>query len=335
MAKLFIGMPVFNGEKYVEQAIDSLLKQSYQDWQLLISDNCSTDKTLEICQRKAQDDQRISVFCQSDNIGAMNNFKFLVEQSSGEYFMWAAADDLWHENFVEKLITGLEENSDCSMAFCNPVIINVNGTVIERYPSFRKFGLDNQFDSVINFLRDPEVYGKANIVYSIYRTNFIKSIYSKHAMKEAWGSDMVFAFSCMCRSKIFINEDVLFYKRDRNYIDGDKMPPKIISIVCPDNYIFPLKQADQYINGLIFSAQNTVYEKITKTIMFLRKDLLKKNMIIRFRRAKEIIYNFLVLLSKLFNFSRYVEFIKKLHENKQELNIKNIFLKIKELIHSL
>ncbi|MDD4412691.1 MAG: glycosyltransferase family 2 protein [Patescibacteria group bacterium] len=335
MAKLFIGMPVFNGEKYVEQAIDSLLKQSYQDWQLLISDNCSTDKTLEICQRKARDDQRISIFCQSDNIGAMNNFKFLVEQSSGEYFMWAAADDLWHENFIEKLITGLEENGDCGMAFCNPVIINSGGKIVDMFLPFKRFTSDNQIDTVTTFLRDPEISGKANLVYSVYRTEFIKQLYKIYPMNEHWGTDMIFVFCCLCRTKLFICDDVLFFKRERHYKNNKEAKINIADMTHGDNYIFPLKYANEYINDIILTAKDTPYERLAETIMMLRKDLLKRNIIMKIKRIKLFIVNIFILIKKFLDFSRYEKFINKLQKNNKRLIPRVVFKRIKELINGL
>jgi glycosyltransferase involved in cell wall biosynthesis len=85
-----IGMPVYNGEKYIREALDSLLAQTFTDFELIISDNASTDSTSNICKEYAIRDSRIRYIRQHKNIGAIANFKFLLEQASGDFFMWAA-----------------------------------------------------------------------------------------------------------------------------------------------------------------------------------------------------------------------------------------------------
>lgn len=105
-------MPVFNAEKTIEPVIKSLINQTYSNFELLISDNCSTDSTTFICNFFASIDRRIKYVKQSCNIGAGENFKYVFDHSKGEYFMWAAADDIRSENFIEKNLTFLLNNQD-------------------------------------------------------------------------------------------------------------------------------------------------------------------------------------------------------------------------------
>jgi glycosyltransferase involved in cell wall biosynthesis len=87
--RLSIGMPVFNGEKYLKEALDSILAQTYSDFELLISDNASTDRTEQICREYAAKDRRIRYYRNEKNIGAPKNFNRVFELSSGKYFRWA------------------------------------------------------------------------------------------------------------------------------------------------------------------------------------------------------------------------------------------------------
>lgn len=119
--QISIGMPVYNGEMYIHQALDSLLTQDYENFQLTISDNASTDATGEICKKYANNDKRIKYVRQKENLGATDNFKFVLEQSTGEYFMWAAHDDEWHPKFIDTLIKILESNENVSVAFCQTI----------------------------------------------------------------------------------------------------------------------------------------------------------------------------------------------------------------------
>lgn len=107
-----IGMPVYNGEKFIRAALDSLLAQTFTDFKLIISDNASTDGTSKICKEYARADNRISFVRQHENIGATKNFAFVLNESSEKYFMWAAADDFWSEDFLECNISFLEKNTD-------------------------------------------------------------------------------------------------------------------------------------------------------------------------------------------------------------------------------
>ena len=92
-AAVSIGMPVYNGEKYIREALDSLLGQSFTGFELIISDNASTDGTEAICQQYAAKDSRIRYVRQPVNLGALDNFTFVLDEARGGYFMWAAADD--------------------------------------------------------------------------------------------------------------------------------------------------------------------------------------------------------------------------------------------------
>jgi glycosyltransferase involved in cell wall biosynthesis len=92
--KVSIGMPVYNGEPFIREALDSLLAQTFTDFELIISDNASTDGTEAICREYAAKDDRIRYVRQPENRGALANFQFVLDEAVGEYFMWAAADDI-------------------------------------------------------------------------------------------------------------------------------------------------------------------------------------------------------------------------------------------------
>ena len=109
--KLSIGMPVYNGELFIERAIESILAQTFTDFELIISDNASTDSTHEICQSFSKKDNRIRIFKQEKNIGVHRNFYFLLSQARGEYFAWAAVDDYLDKDFMEKNLKVLESNN--------------------------------------------------------------------------------------------------------------------------------------------------------------------------------------------------------------------------------
>lgn len=110
--RLTIGLPVYNGARWIASALDSLLSQSFRDFELIISDNCSTDATASICEAYARRDARIRLVRQSVNRGLVWNWNHVFEISSSEYFKWSACDDIYHPHFLERCIAVLDSNPD-------------------------------------------------------------------------------------------------------------------------------------------------------------------------------------------------------------------------------
>jgi glycosyltransferase involved in cell wall biosynthesis len=104
MHKVSIGMPVWNGETFVSQAIESILGQTYGDLELIISDNASTDGTSEICRSCANRDRRIRYIRQENNIGAAPNHHEVFRHSSGRYFKWSCHDDFLAPEFINECV---------------------------------------------------------------------------------------------------------------------------------------------------------------------------------------------------------------------------------------
>lgn len=107
--KLSIGFPVYNGEKYLRSALDSILQQDYTDFEIIISDNASQDSTGEICRRYAETDNRIRYQRLEVNQGAARNYKIVFEQARGEYFKWAAHDDVCLPGFLRRCVEVLDQ----------------------------------------------------------------------------------------------------------------------------------------------------------------------------------------------------------------------------------
>jgi len=117
MATVTIGLPVFNGEAFLRRAVDSILAQTYADFELLISDNCSTDGTAGICQSHLLAHQRVRYLRQPENIGAAKNYNKLVALSSSKYFKWAAHDDVMAPRFLEECLRALEQDPGVVLHF--------------------------------------------------------------------------------------------------------------------------------------------------------------------------------------------------------------------------
>ncbi|MCP3919680.1 MAG: glycosyltransferase family 2 protein [bacterium] len=116
MPRVSIGLPVYNYAQFVGNAIEGVLAQTFEDFELIICDNASTDRTGEICQRYAERDARIQYHRHPENIGAAANFNSTFEKSSGEYFKWLAADDGIEPGFLEKAVAVLDADPTVEIA---------------------------------------------------------------------------------------------------------------------------------------------------------------------------------------------------------------------------
>jgi len=127
---LSIGMPVFNGARYLQEAIESLLTQTFVDFELIISDNASTDPTREICLENARRDSRIRYVRQSHNVGGPRNWNFVAEEACGRYFKWASANDLHDRKFVERCLNLLDEDRQIVLCYADTMLIDEHGVVL-------------------------------------------------------------------------------------------------------------------------------------------------------------------------------------------------------------
>ena len=112
-----IGMPVFNGARYLEAAVSSALEQDYPDLEVVIADNGSSDQTVEIARSFAERDPRVRVYQHSENLGAARNYNFVVDEARGRYFRWLAHDDLCGPGLVRQAVELLDSRPDCVLAF--------------------------------------------------------------------------------------------------------------------------------------------------------------------------------------------------------------------------
>jgi glycosyltransferase involved in cell wall biosynthesis len=134
--RLSIGLPVYNGESFLAESIESLLGQSYEDFELIISDNASHDGTEGICRRYADQDARIRYFRQPHNIGSAPNHNFVIEQARGELFKHASHDDLYARDLLRLCVAALDEHPHVVLAHSWSAVIDSSGAVTKlvEYP---------------------------------------------------------------------------------------------------------------------------------------------------------------------------------------------------------
>jgi glycosyltransferase involved in cell wall biosynthesis len=131
--RLSIGLPVRNGERFIAESIEALLGQSYTDFELIVSDNNSTDSTGDICRRYAKEDSRIRYHRQPHNVGLAPNHNFVVQEARGEFFKWAAGDDLYARDLLERCVAALDEYPDVVLVHSWSVRIDTSGRVTKAF----------------------------------------------------------------------------------------------------------------------------------------------------------------------------------------------------------
>ena len=135
MPRVSIGIPVFNGENYLEQAMRSALDQTFDDLELIVADNASTDRTAEIAQDLAAADRRVRYLRNEHNLGAAPNYNRVWEESRGSLFKWLSHDDRIRPDFVARTVAALDAAPDAVL--CNGIVdyIDETGTVFANYTS--------------------------------------------------------------------------------------------------------------------------------------------------------------------------------------------------------
>jgi glycosyltransferase involved in cell wall biosynthesis len=128
--KVSLGIPIYNGERFIAKAIRSLLDQTFTDFEIIVCDNASTDRTAEICEEFARQDSRIRYYRQEINIGAKANFNRVFEYSRGQYFKWVAADDVCGPRYLELTVAALDQDPAAVLAHTRSTIINSSDEVV-------------------------------------------------------------------------------------------------------------------------------------------------------------------------------------------------------------
>ncbi len=132
-----IGLFLYNGERFLEAAIESILNQTFRDFELIISDNCSTDSSDEICRRYAAQDPRIRYYRNQRNMGAGWNLRRVYELATGKYFKQAAHDDMIQPDYLRQCVDALEADESLVLAHSLTRVVDENGQVIENYDDGR------------------------------------------------------------------------------------------------------------------------------------------------------------------------------------------------------
>ena len=202
-------MPVYNGEEFLVQSVQSVLDQTFGDFELIISDNASDDRTEEICREFAEKDSRIRYYRNAENIGAAGNYNRLVELARGEYFRWSNADDLLAPNLHEECIKVLDAHPEAVLSYGKTEIIDENGDATERYDDNLNLTQQRASERLPRFF---EQLGLTNVIYGLMRTSAVRqtSVFGDSTLPAA---DVSFMAELVMLGTFIEIPQLLFYRR--------------------------------------------------------------------------------------------------------------------------
>jgi len=207
--RLTIGMPVFNDARFISESLSSVLAQEFSDFELIISDNGSTDGTSEICSDFAKHDARIRYERQPENRGAAWNFRRVLERASTEYFMWASSHDLLDSSLVRKCVALLDEDSNVVLVYARSRLIDREGQVVEPCMGDR---IDLRGKESIQRVRTiVRKLSTCNMMYGVFRRVVLEKV---RCDRPCIGPDHVMLLEIVILGEIAQIPDVLFRRRE-------------------------------------------------------------------------------------------------------------------------
>ncbi len=204
--RVIAGLPVYNGETYLERALDSLLGQDYPELEIIISDNASTDGTEAIGRAYATAHPSIRYVRQSANLGAGGNFDYLRQVADSEYFFWAGAHDLWDPRFVSELVDVLERKPDLIGAYPAGRFLEEDGALAERMGQPYSYDHPSAAWRYIKVVARKQLYA----IYGVFRREVLQSI-------DFWqgciGPDILQVNQLVLKGPVAAINEELFYMR--------------------------------------------------------------------------------------------------------------------------
>lgn len=207
MPKVSIGMPVYNSEQWISDSIESILAQTFDDLELVISDNASTDGTGDICREFSLRDKRVRYYRNDSNIGASDNYNAVFHYSVGEYFKWASSNDICKKTFLASCIEVLDERPD----------------VVLCYPKTRLFDGDlsnaKDYEDDLHLIEESACARFSGIIDRMGLNNVMNGVMRSEVLqrtaliKTFFSSDVSLMSELALYGKFFEVPEYLFYRR--------------------------------------------------------------------------------------------------------------------------
>lgn len=255
-----IGVPVFNEERFIDSALASLRNQDYANLEIVISDNASTDRTLEICRRHAAEDPRIRIETAPENRGAMANFQHALDMASGTYFMWGAGHDLWTSNVVSECINLLEANKRAALAFASSRWIGV-----ANEPLAKASGWSDTRDLAPTARFFTTFWGNMHPVVGVIRTDHLRTC---TPMRNMVGGDLVLLANLALRGGFLHATEACWSRREfrveRDYDDKLKRYASASTRIASSRFarMFPLFELPFALVKVVLKSAIPVVDKL-------------------------------------------------------------------------
>jgi glycosyltransferase involved in cell wall biosynthesis len=212
-----VGVPVYNGERFIRKALDRLLQQTYSNFEIIVSDNGSTDGTSGICRELAATDPRIKYFRNEQTVSVVRNFNRTVELSSGDYFMWTPVDDARAPSVIAELLGALVDNPDAVMGH-GPVLLSLEpeGRIVE-VTNAMDLSSRRVADRVRTFTSEVQ---HAAMLFGMYR----RDAFAKAVFKQRMGHDYLLSLQmCLLGPVVYVPTPIITYRHRWGAV-GDPMP---------------------------------------------------------------------------------------------------------------
>ncbi|MEB3293272.1 MAG: glycosyltransferase family A protein [Synechococcales bacterium] len=211
LPRVSIGVPVYNGEKYLRAALDSLLAQTFTDFEIVICDNASSDSTEQICQEYVQRDRRVKYHRNEYNIGPVKNYNRAFELSQGYYFKWATHDDVYAPTWLERCVEVMDTNPDVALCSTHLQYIDEIGQFIQDY----RYKVDSDHrhtpTRLLNLLCVDHRRHSANEVLGLMRRDMMLQIPPQGLYAR---SDSVFLVRVALFGRFYEVPEPLFFNRE-------------------------------------------------------------------------------------------------------------------------
>lgn len=209
--RVSIGMPVYNGERYLEETLDSFLAQTFEDFELIISDNASTDGTQEICRAYVAQDRRIRYYRNAQNLGAARNYNYVFELATGEYFKWAAHDDLCAPEYLARCVAVLDREPAVVLCYPQTTLIDEHGEPIGSYFDGLNLRSPQPHERYAHYHNRFRLYGKCNALLGLIRSSVLGMT---PLIGNYVSSDRILLGELALRGEFYEIPEHLFLRRD-------------------------------------------------------------------------------------------------------------------------
>lgn len=277
--KVGIGMPAFNSAKWIEAAVGSLLAQTYTDFELVISDNASTDDTYDRCMRIARSDSRVRVLRNDTNLGANRNYSVVLDAARGQYFKWAASSDLCAPTFIEQCVEALDRDPSAVLA-------------CPRTRAFESAIEDDWSVAADMDLRSPEPARRfVELLNTPGLNNAFNGLIRRDALVRAsrlgvyTGADVVLMCELAFMGKFLLIDEPLFFRRM-----SKETATKLKSTTEADQHLVPTANAPlswqrwRYVGGLLKATRFAGFPRrswfaaatyVARAVVWSRKSLMR------------------------------------------------------------